>query len=225
MRIIRSVIGACAILFALASFALCATEQEIPVTAQIPDASPSMSIVVLRLPNGNPTNNPWINSTQVQWMDFGTLTYLMNGKSAGFFYSPTSFCVVVFTDPMGKPYEIKSSCQGLTSAGGGKIPDNSFALSPVYSRDDLWIYTGGSTKQGDMPAEARLGAPGSAVQDNKLVYSSEGGNATARILQLYYSLPPYGAGGSSPYSGFAPIPLSQKPDTYSGTVTLTMSVK
>ena len=225
MKITKSFIAASAILLILAGFAWCGTEQVISVTAQIPDASPSMSILILRLPNGNPANNPWINSTQVQWMDFGTLTYLMNGKSAGFFYSPTSFCIVVFTDPMGKAYEIKSSCQGLSSAGGGMIPANSFALVPVYSRDDLWVYTGGSTKQGDMPAEARLGAPGSAVQDNTLVYSSESGTATARILQLYYSLPPYGAGGSSPFGGFAPIPLSQKPDTYSGTITLTMSVK
>jgi hypothetical protein len=225
MKITRSLMWACVVIMVLTGFAWSATEQVISVTASIPDASPSMSITILRLPNGNPTNNPWINSTQVQWMDFGTLTYLMNGKSAGFFYSPTSFCVVVFTDPMGKPYEIKSSCQGLSSAGGGKIPDNSFAVAPVYSRDDLWIYTGGSTKQGDLPAEARLGTPSSAVQDNKLIYSSESGNATARILQVYYSLPPYGTGGSSPFGGFAPIPLSQKPDTYSGTITLTMSVK
>lgn len=220
------------IIFSLLMLCLCVnsfvwpgTEQVISVTAQIPEASPSMSVVILQFSDGNPDNNPWSNSTQVKWMDFGTLTYLMNGKNAGFFYSPTAFCVVIFTDPFGKPYEIKQSSVGLTSSGGTAIPANSFAFVPVYSRDDLWVWDGGSAKQGDIPSGARLGSPASAVGENLLVYSSESGMGSARILQVYYSLPPYGVGGSSPFSGFAPVPLTQPADTYTGTVTLTMSVK
>jgi hypothetical protein len=220
--IILSVLAVCV---SFNSFVWSATEQVISVTAQIPEASPSMSITILEFSDGNPDNNPWTNSTQVKWMDFGTLTYLMNGKNAGFFYSPTAFCVNIYTDPFGKPYEIKQSSTGLASPGGIAIPKNSFAFVPVYSKDDLWMWEGGSAKQGDMPAGARLGSPGSAVGENLLVYSSESGIGTARIIQLYYSLPPYGVGGTSPFSGFAPIPLTQTPDTYTGTVTLTMSVK
>jgi len=224
-KILRIIFSVCVLCFCFNPFVWSATEQVISVTAQIPEASPSMSITILKFNDGNTDNNPWTNSTEVKWLDFGTLTYLMNGKNAGFFYSPNAFCVVVFTDPFGKPYEIKQSSMGLASTGGTAIPANSFASVPVYSRDDLWVWEGGSAKQGDMPEGARLGNPGSAVGENQLVYSSESGIGTARIIQLYYSLPPYGVGGSSPFSGFSPIPLTQPPDTYTGTITLTMSVK
>jgi hypothetical protein len=213
------------ILLGIGFYAWAATEEVISVTAQIPEAAPNMSITILKFTDGNPDNNPWTNSTEVKWMDFGVLTYIMNGKNAGFFYSPAAFCVSIYTDPFGKPYEIKSSSSGLSSPGGMSIPANSFAFVPVYSRDDLWIWDGGSAKQGDMPPGARLGSPSSAVGENLLIYSSEGDVSTSRILQVYYSLPPYGIGGSSPFNGFAPIPLTQSPDTYTGTITLTMSVK
>ena len=225
MRIGRLIFAVSAILLLSGVFARASTEEVVTVTAQIPEASPSMSIVILRFTDGNPDSNPWTNSTQVKWMDFGTLTYLMNGKNAGFFYSTAAFCVVIFTDPFGKPYEIKSSCEGLSSPAGMAIPTNSFALVPVYSKDDLWMWEGGSAAQGDIPQGARLGSPASAVGENTLVYASESGFGSARILQLYYSLPPYGVGGSSPFDGFTPVPLSQPPDTYTGTVRLTMSVK
>ncbi|MDD5166687.1 MAG: hypothetical protein PHQ57_04800 [Candidatus Omnitrophica bacterium] len=202
-----------------------ATEEVISVTAQIPEASPNMSITILKFTDGNPDNNPWTNSAEEKWMNFDTLTYIMNGKNAGFFYSPAAFCVVIFTDPFGKPYEIKSSSSGLTSPSGVSIPKNSFAFTPVYSSDDLWVWEGGSAKQGSMPSGARLGSPNSAVGQNLLIYSSESGIGSARILQVYYSLPPYGIGGTSPFGGFAPIPLTQPPDTYTGTITLTMAVK
>lgn len=225
MRIKGFILAVSAILLLCGAFAWAATEEIITVTAEIPEASPSMSIIILRFTDGNPDNNPWTNSTQVKWMDFGTLTYLMNGKNAGFFYSTAAFCVSIYTDPFGKPYEIKNSCEGLASASGMAIPANSFALVPVYSKDDLWMWEGGSAAQGDMPSGARLGSPSSAVGENLLIYSSESSIGSARILQVYYSLPPYGVGGSSPFDGFAPVPLTQPPDTYTGTVKLTMSVK
>lgn len=225
IKISRIILSALVLCFSFNFFVWPATEQVISVTAQIPEASPSMTMTILKFTDGNPDNNPWTNSTQEKGIDFGTLTYLMNGKKAGFFYSPSAFCVSIYTDPFGKPYEIQQSSIGLASSSGATIPVNSFAFVPVYSKDDLWMWEGGSAKQGEMPEGARLGIPGSAVGENLLIYSSESNIGTARIIQLYYSLPPYGVGGSTPFSGFAPIPLTQPPDTYTGTITITMSVK
>lgn len=193
----------------------------ISATAVVPSSSPEISVVIRKFTDGNPDNNPWTGSTEVSSMGFGTLT---NAGSAGVWYSQAGFCVVIYAQPYGKPYEIKSTCLGLTS-GANSLPAGSFGLTPVYSANDEWVWPGGSAAQGAMPAGASLGSAGLAIASNKLVYSSESGTATARIIQAYYGLPPYAAGGADPFPGYQPIPLTQAPGTYTGTVTITISQK
>jgi hypothetical protein len=199
----------------------------ISASAVIDNHSPEIDVTILKFTDGNPDNDPWTGSTEVSSMDFGTLvSSISGGGSSGLWYSTAGFCVVIFTQPYGKPYEVKSTCNGLVGqTTAATLPAGSFGLTPVYSADDEWQWDGGSAAQGPMPAGASLGSAGPAIATDKLIYSSESGTATARILQAYYGLPPYKADGTAPHPGFEPIPLTQAPDTYTGTVTITISQK
>lgn len=204
-----------------------ASTATINTSATVANSSPELSVTILEFTDGNPDNNPWTNSTEVPAMNFGTLEHLLaDGSDAGLWYSKSGFCVVIFTQPFSHPYDVRSTSTGLVS-GAESLPAGSFGLTPVYSEDDEWCY--GSPQvcvaQGPMPTGATLGDAGSAVATDKLVYSSEPGEGTARIIQAYYGLPPYKADGSDPHPGFEPIPLTQAPGTYTGTVTITIAVK
>jgi hypothetical protein len=216
------------------SFALCmnaqpaafsASEKIIDVTAEIPANSPQISVTILKFTDGNPDNNPWTNSQEVNSMDFGLFTNLLTDNSnAGIFFSPVGHCVVIFAESFGKPYNIMSSCLGITS-GANSLKPGSFGLTPVYSEADKFIFPGGSSLNGPFPGNgANLGTPGPAVGD-RMIYSSENGVATPRILQAYYGFPPFLAGGGDPFPGFTPIQLTQAPGQYSGTVTITIALK
>ena len=198
---------------------------KIDVSAEVPDSSPEISVTILKLTGDDPDNNPWTDSDEVFSMNFGTLKHTFKDDSeAGLWFSDVSFCVVIYAQPYGKPYEIRSTCAGLVS-GSHALPAGSFGLTPVYNENDEWKWSKGSKKQGSMPEGAELGTPGPAIATNKLIYSSELEKGTARIIQAYYSIPPKKKDGSDPYEGFQPIPLDQPPGTYTGTVTITISTK
>ena len=193
--------------------------KNVQVNAQVPNSSAEINIVILKFTDGDPDNNPWTNSTEVTSMDFGALSHtLASGEDAGQWYAQAAFDVNIYAQGFGHRYEIKSTCAGLIS-GGNRLPDNSFGLTPVYSATDEW--SPGNT-QGDMPAGAQLGTAGSAVATDKRIYQSEN-PSTARIIQAYYGLPPYKAGGADPFTGYVPIPLNQASGTYTGTVTITIT--
>jgi hypothetical protein len=206
-------------------FVFSASEEPIFVTAEIPTNSPQIKLVILKFTDGNPDNDPWTESTQEGFLDFGTLTYLLaDSSNAGLFYSPNGYCVVIFADSFGRPYDITSSCLGITD-GVNFLPAGSFGLVPVYSEKDKYVYPGGESVQGSIPDGASLGPAGTAVNPNALIYSSELGIAKARIIQAYYSLPPKKAGGADPFPGFEPIPLTQTPGVYTGVVKITIVLK
>jgi len=204
----------------IGSLVWAASSVNINVNAVVPNSSPDINVAILKFTDGNPDNNPWTNSTEVASMDFGTLKHtLADGSEAGLWFSDAGFCVVIYTQPYGKPYDVGSTCAGLTS-GANSLPAGSFGLTPAYSPNDEWSP---GYPQGPMPSGASLGTAGPAVDTNKLIYSSESGTGTARIIQTYYSLPPYKTGGTEPFPGFTPIPLSQATGTYTGTVTITIT--
>ena len=72
-----------------------------------------------------------------------------------------------------------------------------------------------------MPADASLGTGGPLQSTGKVLYSS-GTSANLRTIQTYIGIPPYASGGGAPFAGHEPIPLDQKADSYSGTVTFTL---
>ncbi|MCD6228955.1 MAG: hypothetical protein J7K17_05730 [Candidatus Omnitrophica bacterium] len=203
-----------------------ASSVNIGVSAEVPDGSPEISVTIRKFTDGNPDNNPWTNSTEVTSMNFGTLKHTFSdGSEAGLWFSNAGFCVVIYAQPYGQPYEIKSTCTGLVSENNDQLPAGSFGLTPAYSEVDEWTWLGGSQEQGPMPDGAQLGTPGPAIATDKLIYSSEPGTGTARIIQAYYSIPPRKSDGSNPYNDFEPIPLDQPPGTYTGTVTITISTR
>jgi hypothetical protein len=206
--------------------AFAASEKILDVTAEIPTSSPQIDVTLLKFTDGNPDNDPWTNSQEVDSMDFGQLTYLSaDNSNAGVFYSPAGFCAVLFAESFGKPYDIWSSCPGISNTQGVYLKSGSFGLIPVYSSTDKWVFPGGEKQQGDMPGNgAGLGSAGSAVGD-KIIYTSESSVATARIIQAYYGLPPYKAGGADPFPGYTPIELTQTPGKYDGKVTITIALK
>jgi hypothetical protein len=201
------------------------TQKIINVNAEIPANSPQVSVTILKFTDGNPDNDPWTNSQVVDSMDFGTLTNILTDNSnAGIFFSSAGYCVVIFAESFGKPYAIMSSCLGVTD-GANTLPPASFGLIPVYSETDKFIFPGGSSLNGTFPGNgANLGLAGPAVGD-KLIYTSENGVATPRIIQAYYGFPPYKTGGADPFPGFTPIKLTQAPGKYTGTVTISIALK
>ncbi len=208
----------------------------VTATATVPTSTPELSVVILEMSDDNADNNPWLNAAGaanpvVTTMNYGTLThYLPDGADAdtlpdeaGIWFGTKSFCVVIYTQPYGKPYNVTSTCTaGLTSAGI-PLPASSFSLTPVYSIADKYNPTD-PAGQGAMPIGAVLGTAGSAVATGKSIYSSELGTAKAVILQAYYGLPPKKATGDW-YAGWAGIPLSQTAGTYTGTATISIAVK
>lgn len=199
-----------------------ATSVNLATTASVSASTPELTVLVKQIDDGDPDKNPWTGSTTVSSMAFGPLTHILdNGSDAGIWFAKRYFCAIVFTQPFGKPYNINSSSSGLTS-GANTLPAAAFVLAPGYASLDEWSP---GNPQGPMPSGASLGAKGSAVGVNKLVYSSETGIATGRIIQSYYSIPPDGIGGVDPYPGWSGVPLGQPAGSYSGTVTLTITLK
>lgn len=191
-------------------------------TASVPASTPGLTVLVLQIDDGDPDNNPWTGSSTVTSMASGPLTHILDdGSDAGIWFAKRYFCAVVFTEPFGKPYNINSSSTGLTS-GANTLPGAAFVLAPGYASQDEWSP---GNPQGAMPSGASLGTKGSAVATNKLVYSSETGTATPRIIRAFYSIPPRNSDGTVPYPGWSGVPLSQASGSYSGTATLTITLK
>lgn len=216
-----------AVVLGLCSMAVCAPlhADTFDVSAEVPTSSPTLTVTLLSFTDGNTDGDPWTNSSPATGMDFGLLTYrLADNSNAGAFFSNTGICAIIVAEGFGAPYEVRSSCDGITS-GADSLPAGSFGMTPVYSETDKWVYPGGSANQGTMPAGAVLGSAGPAVTQNALIYSSESGTSTARIIQVYYGISPKKAGGADPFPGYVAIPLTQKPGRYSGNVIITLSLK
>lgn len=204
-------IGLCA--FAVAS---AAHTVNVSVSAQIPNNSPELTVVVKELTVAN--QDPW-TGTDVTTMNFGNLTHNIPGYGeAGAWYSPKYYCVIIFTSSYGERYQLTSTCAGLTS-GANTLPAGSFGLTPQYISDDEWSP---GHSQGGQPSGSTLGTAGPAIVTDKIIYQSENA-ASNRIIRAFYSLPSYGTGGALPHPGYVPIPLSQAPGTYTGQVTITIA--
>lgn len=226
----------CLMMMALANFiaspviwAAPAGNKTLNVSASISAGTPELDITILKFTDGNPDDNPWTGSTDVtstMKLDFGALTHFYTDTGgthdAGVWFSEAGYCVVIFNQGFGKKYEVRSTCAGLSGAGG-TLPVGGFGITPVYASADEWVYPDGSRHpQGTKPPAAVVGSAGSAVATNKIIYTSEPAPSTARILQAYYGIPPKKAGGADPFPGWTGITLSQASGTYTGTVTISI---
>lgn len=203
-----------------------ATSVSLSTTATVSASSPELTVILKQIDDGDPDKNPWTGSTDVTSMTLGPLIHIFDdGKDAGIWFAKRFFAAMIFTQSFGKPYNINSSSTGLTS-GTNTLPGAAFVLAPGYAAEDRFNGADPLSEQGPMPTGASLGAKGSAVGTDKLVYSSETGTTVkGRILRAFYGVPPKNADGTDPYSGWVGVPLSQAPGSYSGTVTLTITLK
>jgi len=198
---------------------------DVPVSANIPDATPEITVVVKEL--NTPGQYP-SDGTTVDTMSFGQLTHtLSDGTDAGLWYSEKYYCALIYTSSWGHPYEIRSSCAGLSdNALSLSLPAGSFVLTPGYAGADRWVgldpTTAQDTTTDDPPGD--LGTIGSAITGGSytVIYASEPA-ASNRIIRAFYSLPPKGPGGVDPYPDYEPIPLTQLGGTYEGVVTITIA--
>lgn len=202
-----------------------ATNVNLATTASVPSSTPELIVIVKQIDDGDPDNNPFTGSSTVTSMPFLSLRHILdNNQDAGIWFAKRFFAAIVFSQPFGKPYNINSSSTGLTS-GANRLPDAAFVLAPGYAEQDRFDDKDPTSAQGPMPTGASLGPKGSAVGVNKLVYSSETGTALGRIIRAFYGIPPKNADGSDPYPGWSGVPLGQAAGNYSGTVTLTITLK
>lgn len=202
-----------------------ATSVNLVTTASVPSSTPELSVLVLQIDDGDPDQNPFTGSTTVTSMAFGPLRHILDdGKDAGIWFAKRFFAAIIFSQPFGRPYNINSSSTGLTSEAN-QLKKEAFVLAPGYAEQDRFDPNDPKSAQGPMPPGASLGPKGSAVGVNKLVYSSETGTALGRIIRAFYGIPPKNADGSDPYPGWSGVPLGQAGGSYSGTVTLTITLK
>ena len=192
------------------------------VYADIDDFTPEITVVVRELTSAGAEPS---SGTIVESMNFGELTHtLTGGVDAGVWYSTKYYCAFIYTSSWGHPYELRSSCSGLTD-GGNSLPAGSFMLTPSYEGLDRWVALDDTTAQDtddDPPGD--LGTIDSAITgaSYKVLYTSEAA-ASNRIIRAFYSLPGYAAGGADPYDGYEPILLTQPGGNYHGLVTITIA--
>ena len=86
------------------------------------------------------------------------------------------------------------------------IPAGACTVAPVYSVAD----NGGASFVGT------LGVPGSWVQANKVLYTSDN-IGSGRVIQAHYAITDDPAAGAT-----AAVPLNQSPGAYTATVTFTI---
>lgn len=209
-------------LFALKVYAA-TSSGPIQVTANIQAGTPEMTVKIYKMPQGNWQLINW--SLPVTSMAFDKFTVLQRTGQSPQWATVDMFVAFCYADGLGKQYQIAQTGTGTFTKGGDTLPDGSFACIPVYAPGDGWDYDGDGdvdATQGPMPGGATLGSDGKALSSNKLVYTSEN-PGSARIIQAIYAFPPYETDGSSPYTGYQPIPANQANGTYSG-VTVTLNI-
>ncbi len=198
---------------------------DVPVSASITNSSPEMVVVIKQLGTANQDPN---TGTTVTTMNFGTLTHMAGTVDTGCWFSTNYFAALMYTNSFGKKYEVRSSCSGLSN-GTTYLPATSFGIVPAYWGGDMWDPSVSTSWQGpnqntaDVTSGAIKGTAGTAVASLKPIYTSEPAGSN-RIIRAFYSIPPPAAVGQPvPFTGYAPMPLSQAPGTYTGTVAITIA--
>lgn len=145
----------------------------------------------------------------VSVMDFGRLVDLGTGtlrSSASSTTGTGAIAAFVTVNSRGVPYTVTQTGTPMSS-GLSTLPDGALTVKPVYAAED----NGGQA----LPPGASLGAPGTWVATNKVLYVS-GPSGAIRTFQAYYSITDDPAAGAT-----TGVPLTQPAGDYTGTVTLT----
>ena len=107
-----------------------------------------------------------------------------------------------------RPFSIKQTAGPLQS-GGDVLPDGAFIVTPLEG-------VGGNPDE-DLPANIDVGDQGTAVENDKVLFSSTGGSAATLAA-------PYGITDDEENGAFEFIPLDQPSGDYVTNVTFTGTV-
>jgi len=193
-----------------------AADVPINVSATVPESA-AYTMVIHPTYDGS---EDW--DTEVSEMIFGDngeLTNLLaNGDNAGCWYSRKGF-MVIFYMGSGAPYSIAQTGTYLVGQNtGSTIPKEAFGFTPVYVCDAQYCDPGN-----DLGGPRGTLADASYAQGYHAIYQSDAAG-TGETIRVYYSIPPYPAQGDPDWwAGWQPIPLTQDADTYTGTVTFTVT--
>ncbi len=122
-------------------------------------------------------------------------------------HSARNVVISITANTHGLPYVIKQTGSSLTT-GSETIPPGSCVVTPVYTAAD--------NAGADQPPGSSLGAAGSWVATDKVLYASESGTAAMRTIQNIYAITSDpGAGATST------VPSEQPGGNYSSSLTLT----
>lgn len=208
------------LLLATVSVAYAATSAAITVAAEVPtgtELSWGMSMVDSNLTT-DPADDIWTDTGTTGNMSFGTLRHTLSGNvEAGLWYSQYYYAVFLGAMTGGVRYRFQNTAGALTrtSPTTATIPAGAFGVAKVA----CWDTT--NDVEITCPSGSTKGTIGTAVATNKILYDSGSGAAVVTV-RVDYSLPPYGTGGTNPWTGFAPIPLSQGSGSYSSSLTISL---
>lgn len=138
------------------------------------------------------------------------------------FYAANFYIVYLFPDAWGgKGYELKQNAGSFSAA-----IQNSVTRTPVYSKDDKFVYPGGSSAQGDLTSEEsgwnpQITTPSTSAlaKDAGLILKAK----RARIVRAEYGIPPKPGTGQTRPTTWSAIPLTTTAGTYTGTIVITMT--
>jgi hypothetical protein len=156
----------------------------------------------------------WTDATA---MDFGDLkTILKDGKTnAGLWFSQYFYAMFFgVTSTSGTQYTITSQSAGLTGPGG-KLPKAWGVKANCFDTTaNAFIVC---------PEGTALGMGGTPADATAVLYKSAAVPTKTVTIRADYGIPSFPSGGGAPFTGHAPIPLTQKGGLYQGTVTITVT--
>jgi hypothetical protein len=191
---------AAAVMIAMPAYA--ATTQTIAVSASV-SSTLDMSMQIFERAAG--TDLP--TGTAIASMPYGQL--VNNGFSA--LVGAKNYAVYLSTNSSSRKYAITASMPALT-AGANTLP-NAMGMTVVSAKDVANVDIVGDT----------LDTMQSAVMTNNEIYRSNDAG-TGALIEMWYGILGYGAGGTLPFTGFVPIQLDQAAGSYASTITYTIAL-
>ena len=139
-------------------------------------------------------------------MNFGDLIANGGGNTL---HSTRNVVMRITANTHGLPYVIKQTGSSLTT-GSATIPTGSCVVKPLYVAAD---------NNGDsQPSGSQLGAAGSWVATDKVLYTSETGSAAMRTIQCIYSITSDSNNGAT-----ETVPADQPSGNYTSSITFTVT--
>lgn len=192
---------AAAVMIAMPAYA--ATTHNVTVSASVTSTF-DMTMQIFERAAG--TDLP--TGTALTSMAYGTLQD--NGFSA--LVGAKNYAVYLSTNTSSQKYKINATMPALTS-GANTLP-NAMGMTVVSAKDST---------NSDIAGDTLVTLQSAVMPTATTIYTSNNAG-TGALIELWYGIVGYAAGGASPFTGFAPINLDQAAGSYSSTLTYTLAL-